>query len=326
PAPNRSPSLQNQPMADEQVQALAQELWGDIDGVTVKSRKFGKGIVMSGMEMQEALDAIGLLPDCKLPADNSIHYGHRTLGTSQVYFVSNQTDKEQVVTPAFRVTGLQPELWSATTGDVRTLSGTPGEETTSVPLKLAPYESVFVVFNQPLKNTGQGSLEINYPEETLLSDFPEPWEVSFDSAKRGPKEPVKFESLIDWTELDNDQIKYYSGTAIYANSFEIEEVRNKRMKIDLGNLTSSAKVYVNGEYAGGVWTAPYALDITDWVKTGTNQLKIEVVNNWMNRLIGDQQLPEEDRPTWAPFNPYEEDSELQASGLFGPVKVTRVNY
>jgi len=45
PAPKRSPSLQNQPEADNQVKQMASELWGDIDGETVKERKFGKGVV-----------------------------------------------------------------------------------------------------------------------------------------------------------------------------------------------------------------------------------------------------------------------------------------
>ena len=39
PAPNRSPSLQNQPEADEQVKQIAEELWGNIDGKNVKTHK-----------------------------------------------------------------------------------------------------------------------------------------------------------------------------------------------------------------------------------------------------------------------------------------------
>ena len=100
----------------------------------------------------------------------------------------------------------------------------------------------------------------------------------------------------------------------------------KRIVIDLGALTAMAKVTVNNTYVGGLWTAPYTLDITDLVKKGDNVLKIEIVNNWMNRLIGDLKLPKEQRQTWSPINPYTADSPLQPSGLFGPVKIITKTY
>jgi len=87
-----------------------------------------------------------------------------------------------------------------------------------------------------------------------------------------------------------------------------------------------AKVIVNGTYAGGLWTAPYLLDITTFVRTGVNELKIEVVNTWINRLIGDTKLPVDQRKTWCPVNTLKPDSPLQPSGLFGPVTISAIQY
>jgi hypothetical protein len=87
-----------------------------------------------------------------------------------------------------------------------------------------------------------------------------------------------------------------------------------------------ARVKINGNEAGGVWTHPYKLDITQWVKPGQNELEIEVVNNWMNRLIGDLNLPEAQRKTWCYVNPYNAQSTLQPSGLFGPVTIQSLQY
>jgi len=325
PPPIHSPSLQNQPQADQLVQSLAAELWGNVDGVNVKSRRFGKGLVMNGMDMKEALALINCVPDCKLPGDKTIHYAHRTLGNGEIYFLSNQTNEEQIFTPEFRVTGLQPELWDATNGSARDLVAFDQKDgVTAVPMKLAPFESAFVVFMRPTTQAKESSLEANYPNLKLIDDFKRPWTVNFnaESPWRGPEQPVIFESLIDWTTSNDIRIKHYSGTAFYHNTFNLNKSETgEKILIDLGALTSMAKVTVNGKYAGGVWTDPYRLDITDLVKVGENELKIEVVNNWMNRIIGDLKLPEAQRGTWCFFNTYNAESPLQPSGLFGPVRV-----
>jgi hypothetical protein len=198
---------------------------------------------------------------------------------------------------------------------------------TAIPLRLAAYESVFVVFNQPAKQAKNNSLEINYPTPEIITDLNEAWKVSFEADSRGPIDPVTFNKLIDWTTSTDDQIKYYSGTAIYEKSISLTNIpSDERVIIDLGAVTSMARVSVNGKQAGGVWTAPYRLDISDLVVDGRNHIRIEVVNNWMNRLIGDQQLPEEERETWAPYNTYTAESKLQPSGLFGPVSISTIKY
>ena len=328
PAPKRSPSLQNQPMADQQVQLIAKELWGNVDGITITSRKVGKGMILNGLDMKQAFALINCVPDCKLPDDNTIHYGHRTLGNAQIYFLTNQTTEKKLVSPEFRVKGLQPELWEATTGSMRILPAfTQNGNSTAMPLKLAPNESVFIVFRNASEKSVVNTLEANYPTPVLLSDLQTPWKVQFDTNNRGPIKPVVFKTLMDWTTSTNDSIKYYSGTAIYSNQFQIKKMPNQqKVMISLGAVTASAKIFINGVYVGGLWTAPYELDITSFVKKGNNVLKIEVVNNWMNRLIGDTKLPLEQHKTWCSVNPYAAESPLQKSGLIGPVNILSLKY
>ncbi len=327
PSPEYSPSLQNQPQADQQVHEMAAELWGEVDGINVKYRKYGKGEIMSGLTLEEVFEMIQLPADCKVPEDKTIHYGHRSLGGIDIYFISNQTGEEKVIYPEFRVTGKQPELWDATSGSIRTLPAFEmREQTTIVPIKLAPYESNFIVFRKKAPKSNLTDIKDNYPVPEIIEELKGPWSVSFDPAFRGPAEPVVFEALHDWTTSNDESIKYYSGTAHYRIKFSIPETtKNKEIEIDLGNLTAMAKVSINGTYVGGVWTYPYKLNISDVVKPGENELEIEVVNNWMNRLIGDQNLPEAERKTWCFVNPYNAQSQLQPSGLFGPVIIQSLN-
>ena len=233
PAPSRSPSLQNQPAADQQVKAMAAEIWGDVDGVNVKSRKLGKGMILNGMTMEEAFATIDCIPDLNIPEGAPVHYGHRTLDNAEIYFVSNQSDETIVVTPEFRVTGMQPELWAPTTGVIRKLPAYEQKQgATAVPLEMAPYESMFIVFKDKAGAASSTDVAANFPVPAQIADLKGPWTVDFADKVRGPQEPVVFESLTDWSTNADDKIKYYSGTATYKTNFKLDKaVIDRRMKI-----------------------------------------------------------------------------------------------
>lgn len=327
PAPLYSPSLQNQPEADTQVASMASELWGEVNGSNVKYRKVGKGLIMDGLSMPEALALIECEPDCRLPQNAPILYGHRTAPQLDIYYITNQSDRTQTVTPGFRITGRQPELWNPVTGNIRKLPAfkqTAGM--TEVPLLLAPYESIFVVFRTKAENSAsEADIKINYPDPVLITHLNGPWKVQFDPAMRGPEETVIMPELQLWNESNDERIKYYSGTAFYTTDFTLDTANIKgNIILDIGEVRSMAKIKINGERVGGVWTAPYHLDITAWIRQGKNEIEIEVVNTWVNRLIGDSRLPVAERKTWCFHNPWKPDSPLQPSGLVGPVRLYSV--
>ena len=80
PPPKRSPSLQNQPQADLEVKKMAELLWGEIDGVNVKARQVGKGLIINGMDMTEAFD---LIDTVNFARENKTPLLARGGGTSQ---------------------------------------------------------------------------------------------------------------------------------------------------------------------------------------------------------------------------------------------------
>jgi hypothetical protein len=326
PAPEYSPSLQNYPSCDEEIKKLAAGLWGNVDGKKVRSAIVGKGMIISGMSMQEALDLIKVVPDCKFGETDPALFIHRKLTGGDIYFISNQSDNTITIDPEFRISGKKPELWDPVAGTVRDLPAyTESGEIIKVPMKLDAFESSFIIFRYRVSNPSDQGIQANFPEPVVIKELDGPWTITFNRKMRGPSQPVITDSLKDLTSFSNDSIKYYSGTIYYKTTFRIDKTAGKRIFADLGNVKVLAKIKLNGKDAGGVWTAPWRVDITGSVKEGENIFEVDVVNNWVNRLIGDSMLPEPERRTWCNVNPFKPGDKLDPSGLVGPVKIVSLN-
>jgi hypothetical protein len=114
------------------------------------------------------------------------------------------------------------------------------------------------------------------------------WKVSFPV--KGATIQEDFAKLDSWTEHDNGQIKYFSGTATYTRAFNLPEdamTSDTVVELDLGRVEAIAELMVNGKDLGIIWKPPYRRDITQAVKPGKNQISVKVTNLWRNRLIGD---------------------------------------
>jgi hypothetical protein len=326
PPPSRSPSMKGYPEADRQVQELSKKMWGDL---SVKQRTYGKGKILTDMSMKEAFALLNLTPDM-IPDDNKVLYCHRKVDGSEIYFVSNQGEQPVTIRAGFRVKGLQPELWDALTGQIRPLPAFEQTgETTFVPLQLEASGSAFVVFRKEGSPAAK-DLSANFPEPEIIATINTPWKVRFesDSIHRGPSKAVIFKELSDWAQSNDERIRYYSGTAVYTAKVTLHTIpKDKQLYLDLGYAGVMAKVKINGKYAGGVWTFPYRVSGNNLFKQGENTLEIEVVNNWKNRLIGDQLLPEKERKVVFINSVWKADNPLQESGLRGPVRIIGIkNY
>ena len=151
------------------------------------------------------------------------------------------------------------------------------------------------------------------------------WALRFDQKWGGP-EKIEINELKSWVRFEEPGIKYYSGTAIYSKTFPLssKDINGKLLMLDLGNVQEMASVKINGHQMQVMWSAPFRFDITPFVKAGTNELEVEVVNMWPNRLIGDGKLPESKRLTKTNINKFngpDADNYLRESGLLGPVKI-----
>lgn len=327
PKPEKSPSLENFPACDTHVKALADKMWNGNYTDGKMAVNYGSGKIMDGYELSEVFADLGLAKDLAIPQNAPVLWTHRTTPDMDIYFITNQSDERLKLAPVFRTEkNLRPQLWDAVSGEIRNLPDYEIIKTgIKVPLELEAAQSWFVVFTNALNTRGKPSHSLNFPEYKKHIALDGAFKVEFKDKYIGPQEAAVFDELFDWSTSNDEQIKYYSGTAIYTKTFNVKELpQNQDVYINLGNVSVMAKVKLNGKYVGGVWMAPHRINISEAIETGENKLEIEVVNLWRNQLIRDKSRPENEKYTWIVIDQITPKSPLQNSGLLGPVIIETV--
>ena len=288
----------------------------------------------SDLEWEQIFEANNIQKDLIVEGQPDFNYYHRRTENEDIYFVYNHnlTDAE-MLNCSFLVDGKVPELWDAETGKITKLvEYTTNNGRTDISIPLHAQESVFVVFKdeknerpkvvyQPSNNlpkplfslddannlqmqvyeNGSYSALVNGSKKwhVTVNDIPNPieikgnWQIDFRE-EDNYKATIKTDTLFDWTTHDTEQIKHYSGTAVYKIAFKIEKgllKYNRQFELNLGEVNVIAKVILNGKEIGVSWIAPYSLNVTSALKEGENTLEIQLTNQWTNRLIGDEKLP-----------------------------------
>jgi hypothetical protein len=193
---------------------------------------------------------------------------------------------------------------------------------------------------------GESSLKVSGIGRPL--EIAGPWQVSFPPNLGAPAE-VTLPELISLHQHSDLGVKCFSGTATYRKQISVPSGAtsgDRHLYLDLGWVHVVAQVRVNGRDLGLLWKPPFRVDITSAAKPGENKLEVLVTNQWVNRLIGDEQLPPENeyasggaikvipewylqgkpkppggRTTFATWQHFQKDSPLLASGLVGPVRL-----
>jgi hypothetical protein len=191
------------------------------------------------------------------------------------------------------------------------------------------------------------------PRAIEVSSLPEamevngPWKVAFSPRGRAP-EKTTFDQLVSWSQHADPGVKSFSGLATYTRMLAVPPEmlgRSRRLYLDLGKVDVMAHVTLNGRDLGILWKPPFLVDITEAAHPGPNALEVKVVNLWINRLIGDEQLPEDSvrnpngtlkewpqwlnegktsptgRYTFTSWRLWKKGDLLVPSGLLGPVRL-----
>jgi hypothetical protein len=273
------------------------------------------------LEFQVAQMAAGGDPASGVVKTLAIEY---TTGGKQL--TASATDPDIIVLTAFDLAEPQAEIRRNARGQLVLGAWQPGH-----------YE---------IKTESGHSHGCDVPTLPKVLEIGKQWQVKFDPKGGGPAEAA-FDKLEDWSKRHEDGIKYYSGTAAYRTTFTLAGAPKQGtcVFLDLGKVAVMAEVSLNGKNLGVLWKPPYRVDATQAIKAGSNTLEIKVTNLPINRMIGDEFLPEDSerhengtlmkwpqwlldgkpsptgRFTFASWRLWKKDQPLQESGLLGPVTV-----
>jgi hypothetical protein len=318
--PSDTPSLSDK---NEEFQNIVVALWGE----STHDHTYGKGRVISNQSLEAALQTLHIPRDfdyAKPEQDTNVLFVHHAVSDGDLYFVDNRSNHPEVLDASFRVTGKSAELWHADSGTIEPASYRIDNGHTTVPLKLAPYDTVFVVFRHPTSNSSRSlPTSVEAPIATITGS----WRISFQPGRGAPAQTT-LDNLQSWSDNQEAGIKYFSGRATYTKTIEVPASWFKpgaELWLDLGDVKNIAEVKVNGTTLPTLWKSPFRVNVTPTLKLGTNNVEIAVTNLWVNRLIGDQQPGATEKYTFTTHNPYKANSPLLRSGLLGPVTVIRAD-
>jgi len=173
PRPLKATGLTDYPQSDRVVQEIGGRMWGKIDGTKITEKKYGKGCVIWGENVNAVLARMDIKPDFKFVSNNrstELDYIHRKTKKQDIYFVVNRharkgfddfkyryltdlPDRYEQVECKFKVTGKVPELWDPMTGEISKIYIYREDAGyTVIPLHFKPEGSLFFIFRESTKN------------------------------------------------------------------------------------------------------------------------------------------------------------------------------
>ncbi|MGC1303914.1 MAG: glycosyl hydrolase, partial [Caulobacteraceae bacterium] len=206
PRPTRSPSLRDYPKSDNEIQAMATAVWGDMDGITNIQHVYGKGMAYWGLTLDDVLTRLKYPQDFAsgTTLEAAPVWAHRRTSDADIYYIANQADAPQTVDARFRVSGKDVQLWRPMTGKEEEISSTSANGFTTVPLKLDERESVFIIFRHTSSASSRSEPVV---VATKTEPVTGPWELTFP-AKSGAPASVHSEKLTSWTDSSDAGVKY----------------------------------------------------------------------------------------------------------------------
>lgn len=292
---------------------------------SVREKSVGKGLLITGNNISRELKLSGI-PEENM-ASQGLEFERRKLSDGYAYFIANNQATSEVnnwislAVPAKSVAIFNPYNGKSGVAKIRH-----SDNGTAVYVQLKPDQSLIL--------RTYSNMQINGPVWSYYKTAGNPvtlnkkWNFTFEQGWPKIAGRFKMNQLQSWTNLDQ-KAKSFAGTGKYTTTFTLPHTNADNWLLSLGVVDASARVWVNGHFAGILWGIPFETQIGKYLKKGRNQLTIEVTNTAANRIA------DYDRKgiKWKKFydinvvnmryKPFDAANwKTVPSGLLGPVELT----
>lgn len=240
----------------------------------------GKGKIIKGTDLNDLLEYAGIRREAM--ADNGLGFMRRETGNGSIYFIKNQNAAAFEGWIPLNTSAFETALFNPMTGNsglAKTRSGNSGNQ--EIFIQLQPEESMII---RTFRNKISGKPYYFYKDASHAVELHNKWTVEFTEG--GPSLPSKREMdrLVSWTESGGDDVKSFSGTAVYRTTFRKPSGKSDAWILDLGRVGSSARVILNGKEIAVLIGPQFRVAIDNKMLKSYNVLEIKVSNLMANRI------------------------------------------
>ena len=206
----------------------------------------------------------------------------RIIDGKPVHFVVNRSDKSfdgWVALPT--APGTSCLFFDPMTGNI-TVPATRKDVNGNISIRIAldPYASIII---REIKETKATAHKYDDPQAVTIP-LNGQWNIRFTEG--GPELPKdqSMEGPQYWTSLEGSALSNFSGKAVYMTRFKLKDLSPRGWTLDLGKLSATASVRINGKDLGSLVGPTFKLDIPGHLLRSENELEVTVSSLMANRI------------------------------------------
>jgi len=242
--------------------------------------KLGEGRIILSADIKKGLEYMGV--EREQLTDLGLKFIRRSVADGKYYYIVNHTVKTIDEMLPLQTTAQSAILLDPQSGNVGTAYSVTKGKTTLVKVQLLPGEAMII----KTSTTKATIPEWKYLHKStgVIALNNNAWKVHFTQGGPALPNDKVLQPLSNWTEMLNDTLQSFSGSAEYSTTFILPRKDAADYSLQLGVVNESAKVWINGSEVGILWSIPFTANIGKYLKEGENAIKVEVANLMANRM------------------------------------------